>query len=1099
LKGNLLVILRTDDRNSTDLLGVILLEHCSVSLVSEADVQHAFKIGISSTLSNFPSPEFKSGDASILMAARSSAEAKMWCRHISAAGLSELVALQAHLREELHKRTGTDPLDPLHKPVSHTVTVFGLLFDSQSTSQFASSSLRITVSIQEPGKSNWRILAETETETKDSPAFHRAVKSQVVAMATLSAGELRNASTLHLRMREMPSSTVLFDSPTLASSKEATRTFCTLVIQVKKFQPQSDCSQSDPHSARLRSVCENLLSQNYVFYHTLGENMRVVELMGESKLCFQFPIEYVSALASISSANPASDSTTIISATTRTTEGTSSNYSPPNTTTTAAAAATTTTSTLTCPHCDGSFTSRIGLSNPHLECLRRERLLGMKGVIERYELCLRAMVDRAGPNFKRSTERKNSELDFVPTNLHVNRIGLLDSENGLVSFHDIISVGAFSTASTRYKYRGLFQTAFSNASGNVGQPFPPSRLSLEDFADCLPSTAAILQLESHPVGVAIKRLADGAALVVQLHSDLGELKTRLQAVGQAVPLTERLDEDMSTLNALLSSYSDVFVSELAAVHENHEVLLQRIVLLATFEKMQTASLNSPTSPFNPVTQKPFDFCELEGLERGPLLQQISDSAALLDTSLTRAWERVEESLWTTVLTSITNSAACSSGGTDGGSEAVSSVLAEAATETPASTPSSTNLAAASNLWDNVNYRHHAVVCQVPLPLCMNFSLLRPRMYVDGDRRGAGVCSGLQGLLQQHSGCEALADETTFFSSSPYLSLISHSKRPCCILIHLKVLAASLTGLAVAVTRWLTVQWQQMIECGIPLCFEGLLSCYGQESEMLENWAWAIQFLVYWRVIVRPDGRTADSTVDKEKFGVEADTTAVATLSPSPLVRITGYKQCVLTIPQSAWKHVPPEYQTRGSVVLSLHPYAFNVGINEQQTVAEKLEKTGLQTAINAQGLTSLQGYFDKYTKKFGAPGTTSTNEDVCDLIVSLKHLLASNRSKPVEILELAARISLPLNAIRLTSCKSAKDRTGMAVSLEQARWLQNVEWMKPDTFSSALKCIRSTGLRLSNTEKNVGVRKYAFTRLQLLSFPRLYRPPVGTYSLYAAT
>ncbi|VDN10724.1 unnamed protein product [Dibothriocephalus latus] len=78
--------------------------------------------------------------------------------------------------------------------------------------------------------------------------------------------------------------------------------------------------------------------------------------------------------------------------------------------------------------------SRAGMSNPHLECLRRERLLGMKGVIERYELCLRAMVDRAGPNFKRCTERKNSELDFVPTNLHVNRIGLLDSENNLGEF-----------------------------------------------------------------------------------------------------------------------------------------------------------------------------------------------------------------------------------------------------------------------------------------------------------------------------------------------------------------------------------------------------------------------------------------------------------------------------------------------------------------------------------------------------------------------------------------------------------------------------------------------------------------------------------------
>nr|VZI48407.1 unnamed protein product [Spirometra erinaceieuropaei] len=842
LKGNLLVILRTDDRTSTDLLGVILLEHCSVSLVSEADVQHAFKI------------EFKSGDASILMAARSAAEAKMWCRHISAAGISELVALQAHLREELRKRTGTDPLDPLNKPASNATTIaepdefttsglelqFCLLFDSHSTSQVAVSSLRITVSIQEPGESTWRIVAETETETKDSPTFHKAVKvssdmftesatirlslmelqdlrsaaSKVVAVTTVSAAELCNASTLQLRMCEPPSSVVPFGSPTLASSKETGRAFCTLVIQVKKFQPQSDCSQSDPHSARLRSVCENILSQNYIFYHTLGENMRVVELMGESKLGFQFPIEYVKHL-------------------------------------------------IQREHLLYDSLSRAGMSNPHLECLRRERLLGMKGVIERYELCLRAMVDRVGPNFKRSTERKNGELDFVPTNLHVNRIGLLDSENGLVSFHDITSVGAFSTASSRYKCRGLFQTAFSNASGDVGQPFPPSRLNLEDFADRLPSTAAVLQLESHPVGVAIKRLADGAALVVQLHSDLGELKTRLQAVGQAVLLTERLDSDISTLNALLSSYSDVFASELAAVHENHEELLHRIVLLATFEKMQTVSLNTPASPFGSAAQKPVDFCDLEGLERPLLLQQISDSAARLDASLNRAWERAEESLWTTVLKGIINSAACN-GSTDGCSSvaaAAASVSSETTTAVPTSTPSSADLAAASNLWDNVNYRHHAVVCQA--------------------------------------------------------------------------LAASLTGLAVAVTRWLTVQWQQMIECGVPLYFEGLLSCYGQEAEMLENWAWAIQFLVYWSVIVRPDGRTVDNTADNEKAAVETDTTSAMPVTASPLVRITGYKQCVLTIPQSAWKQVPPEYQTRGSVVLYLRPYAFNVGINEQQTIAER--------------------------------------------------------------------------------------------------------------------------------------------------------------------
>ncbi|VDP81000.1 unnamed protein product [Schistosoma curassoni] len=60
--------------------------------------------------------------------------------------------------------------------------------------------------------------------------------------------------------------------------------------------------------------------------------------------------------------------------------------------------------------------------------------------------------------------------------------------------------------------------------------------------------------------------------------------------------------------------------------------------------------------------------------------------------------------------------------------------------------------------------------------------------------------------------------------------------------------------------------------------------------------------------------------------------------------------------------------------------------------------------------------------------------------------------------------------------------------------LKDSEGMHESCFTKALQCIRSTGLRLDNVMKNTGKRKYAFSRLQLLSFPRLYKPPIGTYS-----
>lgn len=794
---------------------------------------------------------------------------------------------------------------------------------------------------------------------------------------------------------------------TMASKKDAQDLFWPTADRRRTYSlpacmPRRACT---PLHAQLRIIFDGLSSKTYRFHTGLGAELRVHEIMAESKLSFSFPQLLLNLW--INEEKQLMDTVTHLR-----------ELSP-----------------------DWQAKQLLAIER-HL--LR----------INTYSEALENLAKQRGAHFKPSASKGLVSLEFAPVNMHLQRLWVHNTTSHKKCVYDVVTVGAFTAYAQKFLHGGLCKllNQLKNAYPLLQREGQPSILGPDRL-----STAAQAVLS-------IEHIREDIEADVQQLMQLADLKDIVGMEAAATKISDKAKQLTTLCNPTL-------VDEALTIWEGAR-------LVQTSNDISNAGKTSPKRAHRPPPMArlksaslPREFPAPPCASSGSPSDESSGDEALIDAVSV-------------------NGNVCSAH--------VRPIPQLHKSDSMYSTEES-RFSGLSEEFEPLDLTHlnirASIMCMVgrvqhlahadddqhvdeaelldPLTPCSTPGDMSPWQ--------AELAPSVRKLRQSMACLQKVARFTYALLSlkepppSASLSYSVRQRRDICFSHALTSLVAGLMS-----KLWCQQADPLFVHClttfGVLAQFTGLLSCHGDELAMLEDMVVAIDDL------------------RRVAFWLEPATNVC---SPKP--RVEGsrvFLSVLIPTPETVMARVPH----RGRFQFSVVPVFFNVGINEQATLAEKVGDQSFQERINLDGAASLKEYYKQFQRfpmpKHDTPRARSIQPrevPLMDVIEQLQSHVRARKSKDVEILHLAMEACRRMRGLRFTSCKSAKDRTGMCVTLEQGQILLQDFGLDSKEVPRAVACMRSEGTRRQNTFKNVGVRKYAFNSLQMMALPKQYRPPPGTF------